>query len=80
VSVEQNMLGTCRHTKRKHGWWCLRCLKRAAPAGVEMKMDSEWWEVDIGPVEGFGGTRVEAWQAAIKRAEMDGVSLTEVSP
>ncbi len=76
MSLEASTRGTCRHTKHGHGWWCLRCLKKAAVRGTEERLTPGEWEVRIGPVRGIG-PRVLAWQRAIERCEMDGVSLTE---
>lgn len=77
MSAERDTLGKCPHTKHRHGWWCIRCLRRIAPLGVETHVDRGAWEVDIGPVTGFGDNRVSAWQAAIERCEMDGVPMRE---
>jgi len=74
-STKDRLRGRCHHTRHKHGWWCVRCLKRAAPRGVEEHVARGVWHVTIGPVNGDSSQRVHAWQAAIERCEMDGVSL-----
>ena len=76
MSIEADTIGTCRHTKHQHGWWCVRCLKKLAPRGVETHVRRGVWFVTIGPVDGDGSCRVHAWQAAIDRCETDGVSLS----
>lgn len=66
-SFEAATIGTCNHTKHRHGWWCVACLRRIAPGNAEVDHPSRGeWRVRIGPAEGFGVTRTKAWQAALE--------------
>ena len=65
-SFEAATIGTCNHTKHRHGWWCVRCLMNIAPGGADDHPGRGEWRVRIGPAEGFGVTRTKAWQAALE--------------
>jgi hypothetical protein len=72
-SFESATIGTCNHTKHRHGWWCVQCLSNIVSVVAEEDHPCRGeWRVRVGPVEGFGATRPKAWQAAIEALLMGG--------
>ena len=73
--MEITSIDKCPHTKHRHGWWCVRCLRTAAPSIVVEHPGPGAWTATIGTVYGYGTNRVRAMQACIERCEMDGVPM-----
>lgn len=78
LHMEIASIDKCAHTRHRHGWWCVRCLRAAAPSIVVTHCGRGKWTATVGPVDGFGTRRVHAMQACIERCEMDGVPMREV--
>ena len=84
-TFEAATIGTCNHTRHRHGWWCVACLRRIAPSNAEVDHPSRGeWRVRIGPAEGFGVTRTKAWQAALEAllmaGQFDGIQWPDTVP
>ena len=73
--MEVTSLGRCSHTKHRHGWWCARCLRAAAPSMAVAHEGRGAWTATVGTVDGFGTNRVHAMQACIERCAMDGIAM-----